>query len=172
MIFICNYDPFGKNRCIYTFENTCKEVPGLSFADNTYKVVVNTRGTEGEISEALREVIRYLDKGIVTGEYSHSLQNAVDDIKRSEARREEYMIMMVREMEIRDEGIEIGEQRGIEIGKQRGIEIGEQKGRQEGTERLGALITRLIALNRSDDVLRAASDAAYRDKLFEEFQIP
>lgn len=44
VIFICNYDPFGRNRYIYTFETVCREVPGLSLGDDTYKIVVNTAG--------------------------------------------------------------------------------------------------------------------------------
>ena len=29
VIFICTYDLFGKNACVYTFENRCREVEGL-----------------------------------------------------------------------------------------------------------------------------------------------
>ena len=29
VIFICTYDPFGKGRWIYTFENRCREAPHL-----------------------------------------------------------------------------------------------------------------------------------------------
>ena len=63
VIFICNYDPFGRNRYIYTFETVCREAPELSFGDDAYKIVVNTAGAEGEISDELREVILYLGSG-------------------------------------------------------------------------------------------------------------
>ena len=55
VIFICNYDEFGRGRYIYTFENTCREEPGLTFGDDAYKVVVNTKGCRGEVSEELME---------------------------------------------------------------------------------------------------------------------
>ena len=60
-------------------------------------MIVNTKGTEGEISGELQEIIRYLDDGTVSGAYSRELEDAVNHVKSSEERRHEYMIMMVRE---------------------------------------------------------------------------
>ena len=91
VIFICNYDPFGRNRYVYTFENICREEPDLLFGDETVKVIVNTRGEIGEISEELKEVIRYLNDGTVSGQYSQELDTAVTAVKSNEERRLEYM---------------------------------------------------------------------------------
>ena len=55
VIFICNYDPFGLGRYVYTFENVCREEPELLFSDGTTKVIVNTKGTKGAISEELKK---------------------------------------------------------------------------------------------------------------------
>ena len=108
VIFICNYDPFGKERYIYTFENRCIEDHDLLFGDDTLKVIVNTKGAVGEISNELKEVLAYLDKGEVTGDYTRQLDDAVRLVKSSEERRHEYMVMMIREMEVREEGKEEG----------------------------------------------------------------
>ena len=108
IIFICNHDPFGLGKVRYTFENRCVELPSLPFGDETVKVIVNTKGTEGDTRPELRELIHYLDSGIVNGRYSHTLENAVQSVKSSEERRHEYMIMMVREQEIRAQGREEG----------------------------------------------------------------
>jgi len=52
---------------------------------------------------------------------------------------------------------------------------GEKKGRLEGEKvgekKLGALITKLIAANRNDDIAKAASNTRFRNKLYKEFQI-
>ena len=104
VIFICNYDPFGTGRYIYTFENRCIEDTDLVLGDETRKVIVNTKGTVGEISDELRELIAYLDDGKATGTYTRQLEDAVEVIKSSEERRHEYMIMMVHDMEVREEG--------------------------------------------------------------------
>ena len=114
IIFICNHDPYGLGRYVYHFENRCVEKPDLPFGDETVKVIVNTKGTEGEISDELREIIRYLDDGTVSGEYSRELEDAVNHIKSSEERRHEYMIMMVREQELIDKGREEGREEGRE----------------------------------------------------------
>ena len=106
IIFICNYDPFGQKRYIYTFENRCLEDLSLRFGDDAVKVVVNTKGETGEISDALKEVIRYLDSGTVSGEYTQELEDAVNHVKGSEERRLEYMTMWIHDMEIREEARE------------------------------------------------------------------
>ncbi|MBQ9156252.1 MAG: Rpn family recombination-promoting nuclease/putative transposase [Eubacterium sp.] len=108
VLFICNYDPFNRKRYIYTFENRCIEEPDLSLGDDTRKVIVNTTGTVGNISNELRELIIYLEKGIATGDYTRQLDKAVKLIKVSEMRRHEYMVMMIHDMEIREEGREEG----------------------------------------------------------------
>ena len=117
VLFICNYDPFNYGRYIYTFENRCLEEPGLPLGDETVKVIANTRGTVGEISDELKELLLYFDKGIVTGAYTRKLDDAVKSVKASEERRHEYMVMMIREMEAKEEGREEGRQEGIEQGK-------------------------------------------------------
>ena len=157
VIFICGYDPFGLNRCVYTFENRCLEVPELPFGDDTTKVVVNIRGIQQGVSKRLSEMIRYLNGGEVTGETTRALDSAVNDVKNSEERRREYMVMRLHEMEIREEGREEGMQQGI------------QKGIQKGADMFGALVTRLISMNRLPDVERAAVDADYRAALYREF---
>ena len=118
VIFICNYDPFGRNRYIYTFENICREEPDLFFGDETVKIIVNTQGEKGEISEELREVIRYLNDGTVSGAYSRELDTAVVAVKSNEERRLEYMTLAMHDMEIREEARE----EGIEIGIEKGTE--------------------------------------------------
>ena len=132
VIFICNYDPFGKGRYIYTFENRCIEDADLVFGDDALKVVVNTKGSVGAISNELKEVLVYLDEGKATGEYTRKLDDAVRLVKSSEERRHEYMVMMIREMEVREEGKEIGKILGT-------VETMRDDGKDDQT-----IITRLI----------------------------
>ena len=116
-----------ESKHIYTFENTCREVPGLLFGDETVKVIVNTRGEIGEISEELKEVIRYLNDGTVTGQYSQELDTAVSAVKSNEERRLEYMTLAMHDMEIREEALE----EGLEKGREEGRIEGREKGKDE-----------------------------------------
>lgn len=84
VIFIANFDPFGKKRYIYTFQNRCDEDHDLLMGDDAVKVVVNTKGTIGDIGDELKEIIRYLDDEEVTGEYSKELDDAVRALKNNE----------------------------------------------------------------------------------------
>ncbi len=147
VIFICNFDPFGRNRYIYTFENICREEPDITFGDETTKVVVNTQGSKGEISDELEEIIRYLKDEEVTGAFSRELDNAVNAVKASEARRREYMILNMRDNEIRAEG------------------------RKDGENRMGALIKILLSQGKIEEVGKATEDPEYREQLYKEFQI-
>lgn len=55
--------------------------------------------------------------------------------------------------------------------RREGVEEGRVEGQAEGMDLFGRLLSRLIAQGRSDDIQRAASDAAYRKRLFEEFKL-
>ena len=119
----------------------------LAFGYGTVKVVVNTKGREGNISPELKEIIRYLDDGTVGGVYSRELEEAVNGVKDSEERRREYMVMMAREMEIRQDG----------------IEEGRAEGRAEGTLRTLCTLVK-------DGILTAADAAARMDMSVSEFE--
>lgn len=151
VIFICNYDEYGRDRYIYTFENICREEPDLKFGDESCKIVINTKGHVGEIGDELKEALKYLDDGSITGDYSRELDEAVQAVKSSEERRLEYMMLVTRDNEMRAEG--------------------RAEGRVQGEDNFAALINRLIAAGRVDEVQQAANDKAYRAELFKEFQI-
>ena len=75
------------------FEDRCIQDTDLAFGDQTMKVIVNTKGSVGEVSNELKELLNYLDSGIITGEYTRQLEDAVKLVKASEERRHEYMVM-------------------------------------------------------------------------------
>lgn len=61
VIFICTYDPFGKNRYVYTFENRCREDLSIALGDEATKIILNTKGQNGEITDELKDLLRYMD---------------------------------------------------------------------------------------------------------------
>ena len=134
VIFICNYDEYGRDRYLYTFENTCREEPDLKFGDESYKIVVNTKGRKGDINAHLKEVLEYLEDGSVTGDYSRELDEAVKAVKSSEERRLEYMLLVTRDNEMRAEG----RAEGRVEGRAEGRAEGRTEGRAEG-EIIGAI---------------------------------
>ena len=131
------------------------EEPALPFGNETVKVIVNTRGTAGPVNAELLEVIRYLDTGAVSGDFSRELEDAVNHVKSSEERRHEYMIMMIREQEL------------IEQGREQGL----AEGMQKGESRLAELLDKLFSLGRSQDAVRATQDPEYRKQLYRELEL-
>ena len=99
VIFICTYDPFGKRRYVYTFENRCKEDLSISLGDEATKIILNTKGTVGEISDELKSLLCFMDGMEPESDYTKDLEKAVDEVKADERWRREYMVMneLVRE---------------------------------------------------------------------------
>ena len=69
------------------------------------------------------------------------------------------MLSMVRDMELKAEAREEGRAEGC------------QEGRAEGIVQLSALVDKLLALGRIDDISRVTKDAEYRDKLLKEYRL-
>ena len=46
VIFICDFDPFGKDKYRYTFRTTCQESENVELEDGRTTVFLNTRGKE------------------------------------------------------------------------------------------------------------------------------
>lgn len=94
VIFICNYDPYGKSRYIYTFRNRCDEDFEILLKDEATKIVINTKGTVGDISDDLKAVIKYMDTGVASTDYTKALDAEVESIKSDEKVRMQYMLLM------------------------------------------------------------------------------
>ncbi len=62
--------------------------------DDAYKIFLYTKGKIGEISDELKEVIRYMDTGIAASDYTKALDAEVENIKSDEKWRLEYMNVM------------------------------------------------------------------------------
>ena len=104
--------------------------------------------------------------------------DVLDKLSADEKKRLEYE---TRQRAIRDYNIGMltAERRGIEagrkIGRQEGREEGRQEGRQEGetlgVSRINQLILELSKHGRTDDIVKAAADKEYQEKLLKEFDL-
>ena len=97
VIFICTYDPFGKGRWVYTFENRCLEDQSVALGDGAVKIILNTKGHVGEISAELRALLRYMDGFAPESGYTKALDSAVSDVRKDEKWRREYMVLIERD---------------------------------------------------------------------------
>lgn len=99
VIFICDFDPFGKGKYKYTFENRCLEDLQMGVDDGVQSIYLSTCGNnEAEVSE---ELVRFLKFVKADSQDSHSdfndsyinhLQRAVENVKSSREQEERYML--------------------------------------------------------------------------------
>jgi len=123
IIIILPYDPFGRGRMVYTVQNQCIEDTTIPYDDGARKIFLYTRGTEGNPSQELKDMLKYIEKSTdanVTNGDIASLQRIVTRVKQKKEVSINYMKSWEREKMIHDEGV----QQGIEIGKAQGLEQG------------------------------------------------
>lgn len=148
IIMILPYDPFDKNRMVYTIQNQCIEDPQIPYNDGARKIFLYTKGMEGNPSQALKDMLKYIQKTTddnVANQDIASIHRLVHKVKLKKEVGINYMKSWEMEKLARDEGYEIA------------------------CDRLNRLHVQLIEAGRTEEILKASQDRAYQEKLFEEF---
>ena len=123
VIFICTFDPFGEDRHIYTFCNTCQENTALTLDDDAVKIILSTKGTMDDVSPEMKRILDYIDGKGASDKFTEELEEAVRSARQNERWRLDYMTL---EYEYRQRYLE---------GKEEGRAEGREEGRAEGRER-------------------------------------
>ncbi|MCI8691394.1 MAG: hypothetical protein HFH91_01390 [Lachnospiraceae bacterium] len=93
VITILNFDPFGYDYMMYTFENRCAEVPELKYEDGLKFIYFYTGGTKGG-SVNLKTMLQYLQHstaGNAMDDSTKELHDYVCKVKTAPEVKEEYM---------------------------------------------------------------------------------
>ena len=110
VIFICNYDPFGKGRCFYRFENVCVDDPSLKLEDDSVKIMINPYGNDTkQFGKGFAALMDFLKNGQISDTYTESLKDEITEVKVSEEWRRRYMKLLIRDQENIEIGKELGE---------------------------------------------------------------
>lgn len=104
IIFICLDDPFDRNKCVYTFENRCKEVPDLSLKDESTKIFLNASGNKENLPEELKHFLEFLSGKEPKGKLATEIARQVDRAVKHEEWRADYMTLLQRDREKFAEG--------------------------------------------------------------------
>lgn len=105
VIFICMSDPFpGYERCIYTFENICRDDTRLVLGDETYKVFLNADGTKGNVSDEMKDFLHLLKDGYGQSPLVKKIEEQVVKAREHKEWRLEYMTLYMRDRQNREEG--------------------------------------------------------------------
>jgi len=156
IIVILPYDPFGRNRMVYTVKNQCVEDSTILYEDGARKIFLYTKGTEGNPSQSLQDMLKYIEDTKLENVTNEDIFRIHEFVEKAKHRKEvsigymnlwEDKIIIEKQAhqiglaEGREEGLELGRIEGHEIGKIEGRAEGRAEGRVEGrAETIGTLI--------------------------------
>lgn len=154
IIIILPYDPFGRKRMVYTICNHCKEDITIPYDDGAMKIFLFTKGTEGNPSQELKDMLKYIEKSTednVTNEDIASIQKLVNKVKGKKEVSINYMKSWEVEKMARDEGY--------------------HDGVDDMQKRINQLNILLSEAGRTEDIVKSARDKAYQETLFQEYNL-
>jgi len=104
VLIICTFDPFGKGKAKYVFENRCEDKPELSLRDGTAKIFYNCTCLSREMPEGLRAFYDFILTGASSSALTRRIASAVDRARRNEEWRSDYMKELLLRADARAEG--------------------------------------------------------------------
>lgn len=127
IIVILPYDPFDKNRIVYTIQNQCMEDTAIPYEDGARKIFLYTKGSEGNPSQELKDMLKYIEKTTidnVTNPTIETINNLVTKVKHSKEVGINYMKSWEYEKMIREQATQSGLEAGLAQGLEQGLEQG------------------------------------------------
>lgn len=108
VIMITPYDPFGRNRMVYTLRKLCVEEPDMPYDDGAMTIYLYTNGKRGDPPEELQKLLHYMEKSKEENADTALLKEIhqmTQEVKHDEEVSLEYMKIFEREKMIREDGI-------------------------------------------------------------------
>lgn len=164
IIMILPYDPFDKNRMIYTVRNSCVEDPTVPYDDGMEKIFLYTKGNADSAGQALKEMLEYMQESNemhVTNQDIETIHSIVSKVRRDKEVGISYMKSWEYEEMIREEAAREGCEQGRGDGVRESIrsllmelgdipqEVEQQLQQEKDVERLKQLV---LAAARAESV--------------------
>ena len=119
VIFICTFDPFGKDLCCYEFKNVCDKTTSknekIVLNDGRKILIFNTKGTTINVSKETHDFLKFIETNMVCDEYTKRLSKDVSMARMNKEWRVEYMKTLLHDMDVRREGREEGREEGVQL---------------------------------------------------------
>lgn len=175
VIFLCTFDPFGRGRWRYTFEERCAE-DGEKLGDGTCKVFLNAKGTPNagkeDIPPELVRFLSYVGKGNDPGRDDASdlddplirqINSRISSLKQDRKMEEQYMLFGEMLDDERKDGFEEGFSKGFGEG------FGEGFGKAQSS--LLTLIRLMQENGLEMEIPRLSSDPSFLQEMYKRFQL-
>ncbi len=114
VIFICNFDIFGRDKAFYRFENYCIG-EGIALGDETYKVFLNINGKTDR--KELQSLMSYISGNTPDDELTEKIQDKVDAAKHDGKLYSSFIKEYQNSLSIKEEGRKEGRREGEKKGK-------------------------------------------------------
>ena len=166
VVFICLKNPFpemGLHK--YEVKSMCVQDPSFDFGDEAYKIILSAEGDKDDVSEDMRNFLRYLTTREADSELTKKLDARVKEARRQTKWRIEYMTLEEHYEKKREEGRE----EGLKEGREEGLKEGREAGIKAGEDLLGRLISRLLEEGLTEEAANAAKDQEYRESLYKKY---
>ena len=118
VIFICTFDPFGRGKAVYQFENRSDEIPPEPLNDGTRKYFFNCTYEGSDIPEELIHFYEFVRTGRAEDILTEDLNHAVEEKNMAIIYRSDYLRMREMQEDARDEGREEGREEGRKEGRE------------------------------------------------------
>ena len=104
IIFLCTFDPFGLDEAKYTIRPHIEEALDYPYTDGTEKVIIAATGHQGNHSEELKGLLRYMITQEATSDFTRRLSEAILRVKSRKEWGVEYMFLEEKLRREREEG--------------------------------------------------------------------
>ncbi len=172
IIFVCDFDPFGRALPAYHLERVCAEDDSITIGDRSHWLVLNAHAWRHDLDAGRSGLLHYIHANAAADD--ELIQRIDDAVQRANDDAEWRSVAMgfmtvehdhrVRMRQATERGLREGLERGLEEGREQGLE----QGLEQGQALYAGLVDKLLAEGRLEDLKRSAEDAAFRNQLLEE----
>ena len=115
IVFITPFDPFDRGLIRYTFRSICLEDRELELSDGTTGVILNAAGTQGNVSNELKDFLDLVSglQNYEKGSFADRIQEQVVRARQNSEWRRQYMDWKMTLLSERSKGREEGREEGV-----------------------------------------------------------
>lgn len=127
VIMILPYDPFDRNRMVYTVKKYCTEELDMLYEDGDTTIYLYAYGTKEIPSQRLADMLKFMVESTRENAEKAGLENIqtmLEDIKRNSKIGVKYVQSWEEKMYYTEKGYKEGHEAGVKEGRQEGIASG------------------------------------------------
>ena len=127
VVFICTFDPYGKDLPVYHFTNRSREDNSLEMGDLTENIFLNAKAADKTDDKELAAFLQYVNSGQILNEFTQEIDDETKKIRNDTDWRDRVVTWEMDLRIIQDEAREKGLKEGMKEGKKEGMTLAKQE---------------------------------------------